>query len=276
MNNRIVKRNNVTVSGQGKRPMLFAHGFGCDQHMWRHVIPPFEADHKVILFDYVGSGQSDITAYDSERYGTLEGYVQDVLDVIHAMELNDVIFVGHSVSCIVGALAANREPELFSHLIMVGPSPCYLNDPPGYYGGFERQTISELLSLMKKNYIGWAQMMASTIMQNEDRPELTEELEESFCSTDPVIANEFAQVTFLSDNREDLDEIEVPVLIIQCEEDSIAPMNVGQYVHSKIDTSTLEVISANGHCPHLSHPEQTTHIIESYLQQPVQNGDSPC
>ncbi len=267
MQNKVLKRNNVKVVGEGETPLMFAHGFGCDQNMWRFITPAFEEDYKVILFDYVGSGHSDISAYRSERYKRLDGYARDILEIIQAMDLNDVILVGHSVSSMIGALAAIKEPQRFNSLIMIGPSPCYLNDPPEYMGGFEQNTIEELLGLMEKNYIGWASFFAPEVMKNENNPELTKELEESFCSTDPVIAHEFAKTTFLADNRDDLPKIEVPVLIIQCEEDTIAPLFVGKYVHSKIKKSTLKVLSANGHCPHMSHPDKTIMAIESFLEQ---------
>ncbi|REL33739.1 alpha/beta hydrolase [Rhodohalobacter sp. SW132] len=267
MRQNIIQRNNVKVFGDGDIPLMFAHGFGCDQNMWRFITPAFEKQFKIILFDYVGSGNSDISAYTSERYKTLNGYTRDVLDIIHALELDDVIFVGHSVSSMIGALASIRQPQRFKSLIMIGPSPFYLNDPPEYHGGYEKSTITELLELMEKNYIGWANFFAPEIMKNEERPELTRELENSFCSTDPVIAHDFAKATFLADNRDDLPKIDTPVLIIQCEEDSIASVNVGEYVHSKIGKSTFEIIPANGHCPHLSHPDVTIEAIENYLNQ---------
>jgi len=269
MQQKIIQRNNVKVFGDGDLPIMFAHGFGCDQNMWRFITPAFENEFQVILFDYVGSGNSDIRAYRSERYKNLNGYARDVLDIIRALELDDVIFVGHSVSSIIGALASIRQPQSFKSLVMIGPSPCYLNDPPDYHGGYEHSTIMELLGLMEKNYIGWANFFAPEIMKNEDRPELTRELEESFCSTDPIIAHEFAKATFLADNREDLPKIDTPVLIIQCEEDSIAPVNVGEYVHSRIKQSTFEIIPANGHCPHMSHPDETIEVIDNYLKQIV-------
>ncbi len=267
MQNNIVERNNVTVTGEGEIPIMFAHGFGCDQNMWRFITPAFEKEYKIVLFDYVGSGESDVSAYRSERYGSLEGYARDVLDIIHAMELEEVIFVGHSVSSIIGALAAIREPRHFRDIVMIGPSPCYLNDPPDYHGGYDRSTIRELLELMEKNYIGWASFFAPEVMKNEDKPELTDELEESFCSTDPVIAHEFAKATFLADNREDLPKIEVPVFILQCKHDSIAPVEVGKYVHENIKESTFKIIPASGHCPHLSQPEETIAAIDAYLKQ---------
>jgi sigma-B regulation protein RsbQ len=261
----ILARNNVKVFGSGTRPMLFAHGFGCDQNMWRFVTPAFEDDYRVVLFDYVGSGKSDLSAYSPERYGGLEGYTQDVLDVCAALDLRDAVFVGHSVSGVVGMLAAIREPERFGRLVLVGPSPRYINDPPDYVGGFERSDITGLLDVMEKNYIGWANFLAPVVMKNPERPELAQELEESFCSTDPKIARRFAEATFFADNREDLAKVPVPSLIMQCSEDAIAPPDVGEYLHRHLPRSTLRVLRATGHCPHMSHPEETVEVIKEYL-----------
>jgi sigma-B regulation protein RsbQ len=261
----VLVRNNVKVAGHGKQPMLFAHGFGCDQNMWRFVAPAFADDYRLVLFDYVGSGKSDLSAYDAERYATLDGYAQDVLDVMHALDLRDVVFVGHSVSSMVGVLAARREPERFANLIMIGPSPRYLNDPPDYSGGFERSDIEGLLDTMDKNYIGWANYLAPAIMANAERPELGQELTESFCSTDPVIARRFAEATFFADNRRDLAELRVPSLILQCSEDIIAPNEVGEYVHRELPGSTLRLMQATGHCPHMSAPEETIALMREYL-----------
>jgi sigma-B regulation protein RsbQ len=261
----ILVRNNVKVSGRGTRTMLFAHGFGCDQNMWRFVTPAFEDEYRIVLFDYVGSGKSDLQAYSPERYGTLEGYTQDVLDVCAALDLKDVIFVGHSVSGVVGMLASIREPERFDRLILIGPSPRYINEQPDYVGGFERADIVGLLDVMEKNYIGWANFLAPVVMKNEERPELARELEESFCSTDPRIARRFAETTFFSDNRDDLSKVSIPSLIMQCSEDAIAPNEVGEYLHRHLTQSTLRVMRATGHCPHMSHPEETIRVMKEYL-----------
>jgi sigma-B regulation protein RsbQ len=265
MTNNIIARNNVKISGNGTRPMVFAHGFGCDQNMWRYVVPAFERDHKIVLFDYVGAGKSDLNSYNPEKYSDLAGYAQDVLDVCHALELKDVIFVGHSVSSMIGAIAAIREPEIFSKVIMVGPSPRYINEAPDYKGGFEKKDIEDLLETMEKNYIGWANFLAPAIMKNNEKPELTDELTQSFCSTDPIVARQFAEVTFLSDNRHDLAQLRVPSLIMQCSDDLIAPLEVGDYLHKNIKGSTLKVMKATGHCPHMSAPEETIQIIKEYL-----------
>jgi len=260
----VLKRNNVKVSGNGTQPILFAHGFGCDQNMWRYVTPAFEQNYRIVLFDYVGSGKSDFKAWDPQRYSTLDGYAEDVLEICEALDLRDVIFVGHSVSSMVGVLAANREPDRFSRLIMVGPSPRYINDS-GYVGGFERADIEGLLELMDKNYIGWANFLAPVVMKNDERPELTKELNDSFCSTDPKITRRFAETTFFSDNRADLARLSVPSLIMQCSEDAIAPVEVGHYLHQNLPQSTLRMMKATGHCPHVSHPEETIEAIRSYL-----------
>jgi len=261
----ILLRNNVHVSGGGPRAILFAHGFGCDQNMWRFVTHAFRDDYRLVLFDYVGSGRSDLGAYNERRYGSLDGYAQDVLDVCEALDLHDAVFIGHSVSGVVGILAAIREPRRFSRLVLVGPSPCYVNAPPDYVGGFERADIEGLLEMMDKNYIGWARFLAPNVMQNPDRPELAEELERSFCSTDPRVARQFARVTFLSDNREDLPHVPIPSLILQCSEDMIAPLEVGHYLHRNLPGSTLRVMEATGHCPHMSHPDETIRLIREYL-----------
>jgi sigma-B regulation protein RsbQ len=232
--------------------------------MWRHVTPAFEKDYKVILFDYVGSGRSDLSAYNPDKYSQLQGYADDVLDICRALDLHDVIFVGHSVSSMIGVLAANAAPELFSRLILVGPSARYIDDE-GYTGGFARKDIEELLDTMDKNYIGWANFLGPAIMKNGDRPELGQELTESFCSTDPVIARQFAEVTFFSDNRKDLSRLRVPSLILQCSDDLIAPLVVGEYLHRNLPQSSLVIMNATGHCPHVSAPEETIALIQRYL-----------
>jgi sigma-B regulation protein RsbQ len=265
MDSDVLIRNNVRVTGRGTQPMLFAHGFGCDQNMWRWVAPEFEDEYRVVLFDYVGSGKSDLKAYDPARYATLDGYAQDVLDVVHALDLRNVILVGHSVSSMIAVLAANREPDRFERLILIGPSPRYVNDE-AYVGGFERADIEGLLEMMDRNYIGWAQFLAPAIMKNPERPGLGEELTESFCSTDPVVARRFAEATFLSDNRADLPGVRVPSLILQCSDDMVAPAEVGEYLHRTLPGSTLRVMKATGHCPHMSHPEETVELIREYLQ----------
>jgi len=257
-------RNNIKVFGKGSQPMLFAHGFGCDQNMWRFITPAFENDYKIILFDYVGAGKSDVSAYNPERYASLQGYAKDVLEICEELQLTDVIFVGHSVSSMIGLLAAVEEPGRFNKLIMVGPSPSYINDGD-YKGGFERKDIEGLLETMEKNYIGWANFLAPNIIGNKERPHLGEELTESFCSTDPIIARQFAEATFFSDNRHDLKKIKIPSLVLQCSEDIIAPLEVGHYLSEHLPKSTLRVMKATGHCPHMSEPEETIALMKDYL-----------
>ena len=245
--------------------MLFAHGFGCDQNMWRYLTPAFEDDYRVVVFDYVGAGGSDLAAYDAERYSSLDAYAADVLEICRELDLRDVIFVGHSVSSMIGALAAIEDPARFSKLIMVGPSPRYIDDET-YVGGFSDEDIVELLDSLESNYLGWSTAMAPVIMGNPDRPELGAELTESFCRTDPAIARQFAEVTFRSDNRADLARVETPTLILQCDDDVIAPVSVGQFVHDAMPDSTFVLLNATGHCPHLSAPDQTIAAICKFLE----------
>jgi len=259
-------RNNVRISGRGTKVMLFAHGFGCDQNMWRLMVPAFEDAYRVVLFDHVGAGRSDLAAYDRAKYGTLDGYATDVLEICDELGLERVIFVGHSVSAMIGVLAAARQPSRFEALVLVGPSPRYIDDET-YVGGFSRQDIEELLASLDSNYLGWSAAMAPAIMGNADRPELGTELANSFCRTDPEIAAHFARVTFLSDNREDLSSVTVPTLILQCSDDIIAPAAVGEFIHSKIPTSALVTLEATGHCPNLSAPEETTAAVKAFLER---------
>jgi sigma-B regulation protein RsbQ len=259
-----LERNNVHVRGAGARAMVFAHGFGCDQNMWRHVAPAFEADFQTVLFDNVGAGLSDLSAYDPRKYATLSGYADDVIEILRELELTQTVFVGHSVSAMVGVLASLKAPELFSQLILVGPSPRYIDDE-GYVGGFGAAQIEELLEFLDDNPMGWSQAMAPAIIGNPDRPELGEELTASFCRTDPTIAKAFARATFTSDNRADLPKVATPTLILQCSDDIIAPLEVGQYVHSQIAGSKLKILAATGHCPNLSAPAEVTSAIRAYV-----------
>ena len=260
----VLLRHNVTQSGNGERVMMFAHGFGCDQHMWEPVARNFEQDFRVVLFDYVGHGRSDPTAYDRDRYASLAGYADDIVEIGRALDIRDGIFVGHSVSAMIGALASIRAPGTFSDLVMVGPSPRYI-DADGYRGGFSHQQIEELLEFLADNHLGWSAAMAPAIMGNADRPELGKALENSFCNTDPEIARDFARVTFQSDNRADLAAIRVRTLILQCSEDIIAPLEVGEFVHSAIENSVLRQLRATGHCPNLSAPEEVTEAIREFV-----------
>ncbi|HEV7808735.1 MAG TPA: alpha/beta hydrolase [Solirubrobacteraceae bacterium] len=261
----VAGRNNVVEHGDpDAQPIVFAHGFGCDQNMWRFVWPAFAGDRRVILFDHVGAGGSDASAYDSERYGSLSGYADDVLEICHELELTDVVFVGHSVSAMIGALAATAEPECFARLVLVGPSPRYIDDGD-YAGGFTHEDVEGLLESMDSNYLGWSSAMAPVIMGNGDRPALADELTNSFCRADPEIARQFARVTFTSDNRADLAQVRTPSLVLQCSDDVIAPRVVGEYVHARLADSRLVLLQATGHCPNLSAPEETVAAIKAYL-----------
>ena len=259
------ERNNVKISGRGSTPMIFAHGYGCDQHMWRLVAPAFESDYRVVLFDHVGAGKSNLSAYNRNKYGSLDGYADDLLEICAEHSLRNGIFVGHSVSAMIGVLAAVKEPARFSALVLVGPSPHYLNDG-AYLGGFESADIEGLLDFLDSNHLGWSAQMAPVIMGNPDRPELAAELANSFCRTDPEIARHFARVTFRSDNRNDLANVRTPTLILQCSEDAIAQTHVGEFVHHSIPNSHLTHLKATGHCPQLSAPAETIDAIRKGLQ----------
>jgi sigma-B regulation protein RsbQ len=259
-------RNNVRIGGNGAATMVFAHGFGCDQSMWRYLAPAFEADYRTIVFDLVGSGNSDLSAYDRTKYDTLHGYAADVLEIVEECAEGPVIFVGHSVSAMIGMLAAIEKPERFAAQVMVGPSPCYINDGD-YIGGFSREDIEGLLDTMESNYLGWSSTMAPAIMGAPDTPELGVELTNSFCRTDPDIAKHFARVTFLSDHRHDLPRSNTPALILQCSDDLIAPTAVGEFMHRTMPNSTLSLIENVGHCPHLSSPSASAAAMQEFLRQ---------
>ena len=263
-----LRRNNVIVSGYGTQAMVFVHGFGCDQRMWRLVAPAFEAHYQVVLLDLVGSGGSDLASYEPARYNSLAAHADDVLAVIHELGLHNVIFVGHSVSAMIGVLAANREPKRFERLVLVAPSPRYINDE-AYVGGFEQADIEALLEAMDDNYLGWSGAITPVIMGHPDRPELAAELNNNFCSTEPAIARHFARVTFLSDNRADLPRVHIPALILQCAHDVIAPLAVGTYLHRHLAESELIVLDTSGHCPHLSVPQATIAAINHFLRTGV-------
>jgi sigma-B regulation protein RsbQ len=263
----ILRRNNVTVTGNPSGPtVVLAHGFGCDQNMWRLTVPALADAYRVVLFDYVGSGRSDLSAFREERYAGLDGYARDVVEVCEALDLREAVFVGHSVSAMVGVLAARQAPGRVGALVMVAPSPCYIDDD-GYRGGFSAQDIDELLASLEANYLGWSAAMAPVIMGNPERPELGEELTNSFCATEPDIARVFARTTFLSDSRGDLKTVGVPTLILECAQDVIAPREVGAFVHAQIPGSTLVTLDATGHCPQLSAPEATNRAIIDFLAE---------
>ena len=260
----VLKRNNVSVRGAGSTAMMFAHGFGCDHNMWRFVAPAFENCYRTVLFDHVGAGGSDLGAYSFEKYSSLQGYADDIVEIGRALDLKDALFVGHSVSSMIGILAAAHTPELFKALVLVCPSPSYINNGD-YSGGFARDQIEELLESLDSNYMGWSATMAPVIMGNPDRAEWGEELTNSFCRTDPEIAKNFARATFLSDHRSDLAGVQVPTLILQCSQDVIAPPYVGEYVHRHIPGSKLVIMRATGHCPNLSAPDETIAAIKMFL-----------
>jgi sigma-B regulation protein RsbQ len=244
--------------------MVFAHGFGCDQNMWRFVAPAFADHFRVVLFDHVGAGGSDLSAYDPQKYASLDGYADDVVELCRELGIQDGVFVGHSVSAMIGVLATKKAPELFEKLVLVGPSPRYIDDE-GYVGGFSEAQIHELLEFLDSNHMGWSRAMAPVIMGNPGRPELGEELTNSFCRTDPDIARRFARTTFLSDNRADLAGVRARSLVLQCSEDVIAPQCVGEYVHRNLPDSALVLLEATGHCPNLSAPEEVIAAMRAFL-----------
>lgn len=262
----IQQRNHVKVMGQGEQTIVLAHGFGCEQSMWQYIAPDLAKRYRVVLFDYVGAGNSDITAYESEKYSTAHGYKQDLLDIIEALELENIHFVGHSVSSMIGMLAAIEKPAYFNKFVMIGPSPCYLNEPDGYTGGFEENEIAELLTMMEMNFTGWASYLAPIVTDPTKNAQQTKDLEQSFVSVNPQIAREFAEMTFLSDHRDRLASMTIPTLIIQCSDDSIVPMEVGEYLHTHLPASTLRVMQVKGHYPHISEPTETRKLIEEFLE----------
>jgi len=260
----ILRRNNVNILGEGSRTIVFSHGFGCDQHMWGKVAEALAPDYRIILFDHVGAGRSDLAAYDREKYSNLAGYADDVVEIGRELQLHDAVFVGHSVSAMIGALATLKAPDMFSDLVMVGPSPRYIDDG-SYIGGFSRAQVDELLDFLADNHLGWSAAMAPAIMGNPDRPELGETLTNSFCNTDPEIARDFARVTFMSDNRDDLPRVKARTLVLQCRQDIIAPECVGEYVHARIPNSQYMLLDATGHCPNLSAPEEVAAAIRAFV-----------
>lgn len=260
-----IHRNNVKVLGRGERTLMFGHGYGCDQSMWRHVIPSFTDHFKIILFDYVGSGSSDTSAFDKTRYSSLHGYAEDVLEIIEELGLSDVHFVGHSVSSMIGALASIDQPDRFATLTMIGPSPCYINSGD-YTGGMDRRDVDGLLDALESNHVAWSATMAPVIMGNPESPELAGELEASFCRMDPFLANHFARVTFLSDNRADLPSVKTKTLILQCQRDAIAGTSVGEYVHHCLPNSQFVMMDATGHCPHMSAPKEVVQALKNFLK----------
>ena len=262
----IRQRNNVQVTGDGPVTLLLAHGFGCDQNMWRLLQPSYGKRYRTVLFDLVGSGNSDLSAYDKDKYSTLHGYADDVVEVTREFGSARNIFVGHSVSAMIGMLADLKAPGLFAAHAMVGPSPCYINDGD-YTGGFTRQDIDGLLETLESNYLGWSSTMAPAIMGAPGQPELGVELTNSFCRTDPEIAKQFARATFLSDHRQDLPKLQTPALILQCSDDIIAPLAVGEYMQRTLPRGTLKVIQNVGHCPHLSEPGASTDAINAFLAE---------
>lgn len=256
--------HNINVIGSGPRTAVMAHGFGCDQNMWRFLTPAFEQSHRMVLFDYTGSGKSDASQFSVEKYSSLTGYAQDLIDVCTFLNLENALFVGHSVSAMIGLIASLKVPSLFDKLVMICPSPCFLNLAPDYFGGFDRADLEEMLAMMDKNYIGWANYLGPTVLGTDNPPELSAELSGSFCSTDPVIAKTFARATFFSDCRFLLPKAKHRTLILQSREDALAAPSIGEYVRTHMPASRLEVVTAKGHCLHMTHPVEVAGLIRDF------------
>jgi len=260
----VIFRNNVKVTGNGEKVLLFGHGFGCDQNTWRAIIPAFESDYKIVVFDYVGAGQSDLSAYEENKYGSLNGYAQDIVDICTTLDLKNVVFIGHSVSSMIGILALKLEPQRFEKIIFIGPSPCYLNKP-GYEGGMDAEDLEDLLDVMDSNYLGWSATLAPLIMGEQNSPEFAASLTASFCATDPSIARKFARVTFLSDNREDLKDLSIPSLTIQCQDDFLTSAAIAQYINETVPNNQVVLLKSSGHCPHLSDAISVINAIKNFI-----------
>ncbi|MDF3124878.1 alpha/beta hydrolase [Rheinheimera sp. 1928-s] len=273
VNEDIIRRNNINITGSGQQVMLMAHGFGCNQLMWRFLTPELSSQYKIVLFDYVGSGGSNLAAYSRQKYADLEGYAQDIIDICTRLDLQNVVLVGHSVSSIISLIAAQQIPQRIHSLVMVCPSPCFLNHPPDYLGGFEREDLTELIDLMDKNYIGWAQYLAPLVAGNTDTNFVSAELTESFCSTNPITAKNFAKATFFSDYRSLLPLNNHPVLLLQSQTDALASLFIGEYMHKHTPKSDLQVVQAKGHCLHMTHPQQVAGHIQHFMQS-LQPGES--
>jgi sigma-B regulation protein RsbQ len=266
MENPILLRNNVKVSGSGSRVLLFGHGFGCDQNTWRLILPAFEQDYRLIVFDYVGAGKSDLSAYNDERYSSLEGYALDVVEICNELQLENITFIGHSVSSMIGLLALKINPQLFRKIVFIGPSPRYIDDE-NYKGGINQQDLESLLDVMDSNYLGWSKMVAPLIMSDQEDPKLAQDLTASFCATDPAIAIKFARVTFMSDNRKDLSVLTIPSLTIQCEDDFLTSVAVAEYIQQHASNNEIVVLTTKGHCPHLSDPQGVIAAINNFLKE---------
>lgn len=264
MSKSIVERNNVKQFGNGRQPILFAHGYGCDQNMWRFITPEFEDEYRIVLFDHVGSGNSDESAYDFEKYDSLQGYARDIIEICDELKLSNVIFIGHSVSCMIGILAAIKRPNLFEKLVLIGPSPCYMNDET-YFGGFSKVDIEEMIDTLESNYLGWSSHITPVIAGHPEKPEHSEELYNSFCRMNPEISKHFARVTFMGDNRNDLRKVTVPAQVIQSSPDMISQVKVGMYVHENLQNSTFTQIEVPGHIPHITNPIATIEAIRQFL-----------
>lgn len=260
----ILKRNNVRILGGGPRTLVLVNGFGCDQSIWNAVAPGLTKHFRVVLFDQMGAGNSDFAAYDSKKYASLDGYTQDLLAICRLLGPGEITLIGHSVGAMICMLAAIEAPWLFRQLLLLCPSPCYTNHP-GYHGGFEQADIDSMLAFMETDFVGWADSFAHFIMGTPDRPSLVMEMSHRFCQNDPMIAKQFARVTFTADNRQDLPQVSTPCLLVQCAEDLVAPLEVGTYLLAAIPQATLVTLPISGHCPHVSAPLETLTVLQSFM-----------
>ncbi len=261
---RSLRKNNVSISGSGSKTLVFVHGYGCDQSMWRFVAPQFELSHRVVLYDLTGMGQSDLSEYDFKAYRTLQRHADDLTAILEDLEVSDGVLIGHSVGATIACLAALKCPERISALALVAPSPSFMNDA-AYTGGFDREALEGLVNLMDENFLGWTSRVTPTIAGEDRAGETAAELTQSFCRTDPAIAKHFGRITFLADHRADMKRVEAPAAIIQCTDDALAPVDVGVWLSENMKRGTLKFIEATGHCPHMTEPAKTTEAIREFL-----------
>ncbi len=263
-----VERHHARVAGTGAKTLVFSHGFGCDKTIWRFVAPAFEDRYRTLVFDHAGNGES-VDAWDPARHASLAGYAQDLLEVLDDAGLEEVVCVGHSIGSIIMMLAAIAQPHRFSKLFFLCPSPRFLNDPPDYRGGFERGDLEGLFQLMESNHFGWAQFLAPLAIGEQNPVALTREFEQSLRALEPRIAQHFARLVFHVDVRDRLQDVRSPSVIVQCQADSIVPVEVGRWMHRHLNGSELLELEASGHCPHVSHANDVIAIIRGRLDGPA-------
>ncbi|TVT38334.1 alpha/beta hydrolase [Hymenobacter setariae] len=270
----IIKRNNVRLIGEGSQTLLFCNGFGCSQQIWRYLSTPLANRYRVVLFDYVGTGDSDLGAYNWQEYSTLKRYAQDVVEICRVLELHEVVLIGHSVGATIAMLAAGQAPGYFAKCVLLTASPCYLNKP-GYYGGLTLEDVNQLFALLDVDQNSWANLFSGMLIAPEHAPTIGEELASYFCNLDSNVARHFARVAFLADNRADVSQLQLPTLLLQCADDAIAPTEVSTFLMEHLPQATLTTLPAVGHCPHLSAPLETMAAIEAFLASPDGSTSTP-